>query len=496
MLPPLGTDLTLDTLQHAIHGHEDQGVAGLGHRSDRGVQYVAIPIPNGLTRWTSRPRSGRSGIPPTALAESVIGLFKIEFIGLGGSWRHIDDVEFAVLEWVDWFNHRRLFKSIGTIPATEKETDYSRQDSTTELPRKPFVSKSEGLPVSPARFTACSRGPPEVEAVWFAADSVRRHTRVLWPPHWTGRGLPPVRVDVVPRTPSPRRLSTALRGRTRMAAQSDGENTAAALHRAMESHDEATRAALDSGDPDRIKRLYIDLGDDLQTAVGEHDGPALAWPETADRVAELLADQHGLHLDAGCGPNPVASFRVAEIGDRHVVGADIGLGMVQLAARTAERRGIYFSGVVADLERLPFRDGAFGSIVCDDTIEHVPDDTAGARELLRVTHPDGRVVLATPNRRRLDVLKARVRDQLRGGMRSADAYYAVSSHLREYTWRDLERLVAPFAEVLERGWVPWSRGRAARAASAFTKTRFGRPWGRVVLLVLRPRTTLRSSGRR
>lgn len=281
-----------------------------------------------------------------------------------------------------------------------------------------------------------------------------------------------------------------------MGTAPEGEETAQALRRAMESHDDATRAALDSGDPDRIKRLYIDLGDDLQAAVGEHDAPALAFPETAERVAELLADQAGLHLDAGCGPNPVASFRVAEVGDRHVVGADIGLGMVRLAARTAERRGIAFSGVVADLERLPFRDGAFGSIVCDDTIEHVPDDTAGARELLRVTRPHGRVVLATPNRRRLDVVRARVKDLLRGGMRPAEAYYAVSSHLREYSWRDLERLVAPFAEVLERGWVPWSGGRAARAASAVTRTRFGRPWSRVVLLVLRPRTPSRPGGGR
>jgi len=54
-----------------------------------------------------------------ALAESMIGLFKTELIRKQGPWKNLDDVEFAALEWVDWFNHRRLLEPIGNIPPAE-----------------------------------------------------------------------------------------------------------------------------------------------------------------------------------------------------------------------------------------------------------------------------------------------------------------------------------------------------------------------------------------
>ena len=62
-----------------------------------------------------------------ALAESVIGLFKTEVIRLKGPWRHLEAVEFATLDWVDWFNHRRLFEPIGDIPPAEYEARYYEQ---------------------------------------------------------------------------------------------------------------------------------------------------------------------------------------------------------------------------------------------------------------------------------------------------------------------------------------------------------------------------------
>jgi putative transposase len=68
----------------------------------------------------------------------VIGLFKTEVIRRRGPWRSIDDVEFAVLEWVDWFNHRRLLEPIGMIPPAEHEAAYYRQTLPTEaLPVRP-----------------------------------------------------------------------------------------------------------------------------------------------------------------------------------------------------------------------------------------------------------------------------------------------------------------------------------------------------------------------
>jgi putative transposase len=65
-----------------------------------------------------------------ALAESVIGLFKAEIIRRKGPWRHLEHVEFATLEWVDWWNHRRLF---GHIPPAEFEMNYHEQYSTPAM---------------------------------------------------------------------------------------------------------------------------------------------------------------------------------------------------------------------------------------------------------------------------------------------------------------------------------------------------------------------------
>ena len=59
-----------------------------------------------------------------ALAETVIGLFKTEVIHRCGPWRSFEAVEFATLEWVDWFNNRRLLEPIGNVPPAEAEAAY------------------------------------------------------------------------------------------------------------------------------------------------------------------------------------------------------------------------------------------------------------------------------------------------------------------------------------------------------------------------------------
>ena len=56
-----------------------------------------------------------------ALAETIIGLYKTELIHRRGPWKGLDDVEYATLEWVDWFNHRRLLEPIGHVPPAEFE---------------------------------------------------------------------------------------------------------------------------------------------------------------------------------------------------------------------------------------------------------------------------------------------------------------------------------------------------------------------------------------
>src|SRR5204863_5200028 len=62
-----------------------------------------------------------------ALAETIIGLYKTELVHRRGPWKGIDDVEYATLEWVDWFNHRRLLEPIGYVPPAEFEEAYRRE---------------------------------------------------------------------------------------------------------------------------------------------------------------------------------------------------------------------------------------------------------------------------------------------------------------------------------------------------------------------------------
>jgi glycogen(starch) synthase len=236
-------------------------------------------------------------------------------------------------------------------------------------------------------------------------------------------------------------------------------------------HRAAAPDVIAGGDPEAIKRLYIRLGDDWWRARAEADGdiPLLSAPETHPVVTRCLGGANGLVLDAGCGPNPALSIGLAAVPDRTVVSLDIGWGTVDVARAVACRHGVTLLGIVGDVEHLPFRADAFGTVACDDTIEHVPDDAAGVGELARVLKPDGRAVLATPNRDDLRVLRAKARDRMRGVRKPARAYYCSNSHLREYTWEEFERLVGATFRVRGRHAVGWDRGWKSRVATALLR---------------------------
>jgi putative transposase len=124
----LGTDFVLDALEQAIYDRCDQTADGLVHHSDRGTQYLAMRYTDRLAEDGIAPSVGSRGDSyDNALAESVIGLFKTEVIRRRGPWRHLEAVEFATLEWVDWFNTRRLLEPIGYMPPAEYEARYYEQ---------------------------------------------------------------------------------------------------------------------------------------------------------------------------------------------------------------------------------------------------------------------------------------------------------------------------------------------------------------------------------
>ena len=101
------------------------GRSGLVHHSDRGSQYLSIRYTERLAEAGIEPSVGSVGDSyDNALAETINGLFKAEVIHRRGPWRSLEAVEYATLEWVDWFNNRRILELIGNIPPAEAEANF------------------------------------------------------------------------------------------------------------------------------------------------------------------------------------------------------------------------------------------------------------------------------------------------------------------------------------------------------------------------------------
>jgi putative transposase len=123
----LRTGLALDALEMAIWRRRG-GLDGLVHHSDRGSQYLSIRYTERLGQAGAVTSVGSRGDSyDNALAETIIGLYKTELIRRRGPWKGIDQVEYVTLEWVDWFNHRRLLEPIGHLPPAEFEAAYRKK---------------------------------------------------------------------------------------------------------------------------------------------------------------------------------------------------------------------------------------------------------------------------------------------------------------------------------------------------------------------------------
>ena len=122
----LHTELVLDALEQALWSRTK--TEGLVHHSDRGCQYLSIRYTERLAEANIDSSVGSVGDSyDNALAETINGLYKTEVIRRRGPWKNIEDVEYATLEWVDWFNNRRLLEPIGNVPPAEYEMMYYRQ---------------------------------------------------------------------------------------------------------------------------------------------------------------------------------------------------------------------------------------------------------------------------------------------------------------------------------------------------------------------------------
>jgi putative transposase len=125
----LRTSLALDALEMAIWARHAHGadLAGLVHHSDRGSQYRAVRYTERLADAGAVASVGSRGDSyDNSMAESVNGLFKTELYRPRGPWRGLNDLELAAMDYIDWFNHRRLHGELGLIPPADKEALYYR----------------------------------------------------------------------------------------------------------------------------------------------------------------------------------------------------------------------------------------------------------------------------------------------------------------------------------------------------------------------------------
>lgn len=147
------SQLVLDAIEHAIWTCRREGVedlTGLIHHHDRGSQYTSVAFTDRLVEAGIDASIGATGNSyDNALAESINGLYKPELIKAQGPWRTVDQVEVATLEWVDWFNHRRLYEHCGTC---RRSSTRPSTTVTTEL-SPPLSSHISRSPESPGRFS-------------------------------------------------------------------------------------------------------------------------------------------------------------------------------------------------------------------------------------------------------------------------------------------------------------------------------------------------------
>ena len=130
------TDFVLDALEQALYARQPWRHGILMHHSDRGSQYVSIRYSERLAAAGIEPSVGSTGDSyDNALPETINGLYKAELIHRRGPWKTREAVELATLEWMSWFNNRRLLEPIGYIPPAEAHywREHGTASSTTKL---------------------------------------------------------------------------------------------------------------------------------------------------------------------------------------------------------------------------------------------------------------------------------------------------------------------------------------------------------------------------
>jgi putative transposase len=141
----LRTDVALDALEMEIWACREEQLQGLVHHSDRGVQYLAVCYTERLAEAGAASSVGCRG-DSCDLAESFNGLYKTELIHKDGPWCGLEDVEYAILEYVDWFNRRRLHGQLASSPKLNLRPSITMNEPQLcwRSPTKPSLYETRG----------------------------------------------------------------------------------------------------------------------------------------------------------------------------------------------------------------------------------------------------------------------------------------------------------------------------------------------------------------
>jgi len=142
----LRTDLALDALNMGLwtRARDGHDTTALVHHSDRGAQYLAVRYTDRLAEAGAVASVGSRGDSyDNAMAEAFNSLFKAELLRNRGPWKSIDDLELAVAEYIDWFNHRRLHGELGLIPPVEYETEHRAPTLPEQPAPREFTASTE-----------------------------------------------------------------------------------------------------------------------------------------------------------------------------------------------------------------------------------------------------------------------------------------------------------------------------------------------------------------
>ena len=137
----LRASLAVDALEMALATRRRRNPHKLIHHSDRGSQYLSVRYTNRLAESQIVSSVGSRGDSyDNALAETTIGLYKTELINQRGPWQNLDHTTFATLEYIDWYNHRRLHG--GITPDNTYITPADHETAYHQTPRKPATTQT------------------------------------------------------------------------------------------------------------------------------------------------------------------------------------------------------------------------------------------------------------------------------------------------------------------------------------------------------------------